>query len=301
MIIAFHGPNTYRSRQKVKELFNEYRSKYGAALTVLRIDADEDDFSALKLLLEAQSLFSDRKLILVLYAFSGTRAGEMLLGEDELSSASDSKDAMLILWDGALGAEAKKRLAQWKPYVTKMQEYKELVGVQLQKWIQEEATARGARLTNTDVAHLMTLKGDGWAIVNELEKMAVAAEKEARDKESKERTIFELGDAFIQNPRSALPILYRLIEKGEDEFGLFAYLANHLRTLLIVKGYQEQGLAVAAHHNIHPFVAKKAAYAVRTIPFGRLRDTLLRFFEEDVAIKTGGSTPRESLMRILMG
>lgn len=301
MIIAFHGPNTYRSRQKVKELFDEYRTKYGDALDVRRIDADEEDFSVLKSLLESRSLFSSKKLIMVSYVFSGKRAGEMELGKDLLQFASESKDVMLILWDGVLAADDKKRLAQWKPFFSKSQEFKVLTGVQLQKWVQEEAGKRGVQVASAKTAYLTSLKGDSWAIVNELEKMAVAVEDDTRAGAPKERTVFELGDAFIQNPRSALQILHNLIERGEDEFGLFAYVASYLRTLLIVKGCQERGRNVAVSHNIHPFVAKKAASLVRNIPLGRLQDLLRRFFEEDVAIKTGGSTPKESLMRILMG
>lgn len=111
--------------------------------------------------------------------------------------------------------------------------------------------------------------------------------------------IFRLGDTFFSSQREALRDLLHLLHRGHDDFNLFSYLANHARTLLIVKDYTDKGKPVLSSLGLHPYVIKKAAMLVRLLPIHHLHNALVRFFEEDYRIKTGALKPKDSLLRSL--
>lgn len=112
--------------------------------------------------------------------------------------------------------------------------------------------------------------------------------------------IFHLGDTFFSSPREGLRALLELLHQGHDEKNVFAYLANHLRSLLTIKTYAEKNQPLPSSTGIHPYVAKKAALIIRQHTVSSLTDLLKRFFREDVKIKTGLSKPKESLLHILL-
>lgn len=114
-----------------------------------------------------------------------------------------------------------------------------------------------------------------------------------------DKAIFKLGDVFFTSPKEARRHLLALLTSGHDERHIFSYLANQARTLLLVKSYMEAHEPIPTHHKIHPFVIKKASAAVRGFPMDKLRQTLQDFFEEDLRIKTGLSTPKDSLLRLI--
>lgn len=116
-----------------------------------------------------------------------------------------------------------------------------------------------------------------------------------------DKAIFKLGDVFFTSPKEARRHLLTLLASGHDERRIFSYLANQARTLLLVKSYMEAREPVPAYHKIHPFVVNKASAAVRGFSTADLRQTLQGFFEEDLRIKTGSSTPKDSLLRLLTG
>jgi len=63
MIYSLYGPDTYRSRQKLKEIIAEFQKKSGNALSLEKFDAEEDDFSKIVSAAENQSLFQEKKLV----------------------------------------------------------------------------------------------------------------------------------------------------------------------------------------------------------------------------------------------
>ena len=297
MILALYGPDTYRSRKKLNEIITEYRKKAGSNLNMHRLDAEEDDIRILKSLCETQSLFSSKKLIVVENAFSSGSNPDFL--KDTLLSVKDSQDVVVLLWEGELGAAAKKELPKIGKNASKIQEFKILQGEDLNRWIRFEARERNLALSPSEAAHLVSYGGDLWKITNELEKMMLGSPLRGGEEVWGDPTIFQLGDSFFTSKRGALHALHRLIDAGEDEFGLFAYLANHARTLYTIKFYSEKNRPIPSSQGIHPFVIKKASGLARPFPLERFKQLMFAFFEEDFKIKIGLSKPKESLISIL--
>ena len=296
MIYFLHGPDTYRSRKKLNEIIGEYRKKAGSHLNMYRLDAERDDLRTLKNLCEIQSLFSSKKLIVIENALSAGKDLEFLA--DVFSRVRESQDMVVLLWDGELNTAVKKGLSHIEKIASKIQEFKILQGEDLREWIRFEAHERNVALSPSELLWLASFGGDVWKITNELEKLLLTGKSSAGAQE-KELTIFNLGDSFFISKKDALHTFHRLIDSGQDEFGIFSYLANHLRTLYTIKFYSERNRPIPSSQKIHPFVVKKASALVRSLSLKRLARLMTNFFEEDVKIKIGLSRPKDSLVRIL--
>jgi len=299
MNYLLYGFDTYRSRKKLNEIIGAFTARAGTASSVHRFDAEESDIRAVKGALETDSLFATKKMVVVEYAISAIDDFESFLQLVERNVAR--KDSVLVIWDrGFSSADEKKHIAKLEPYCEKTQEFKVLEGESLKRWILEEAKQRGIILSREAMAPLVSYGGDLWRTANELEKLSLSALAGGRAA-TPETNVFLLGDTFFGNQRDALKNLLQHFERGEDDFAVFSYLANHTRTLCTVKNYLERNQAIPAVHKIHPFVAKKASGIARMLSGADLTAVFGRFFEEDHKIKIGLSRPKESLIRIRTG
>lgn len=115
MIYLLYGSDTRRSREKLNEIIAEYRKKYGD-LNIHKFDAEEDEEGKIKNVLEASSLFSPKKLV-VIRGLSGAPGKEVIFKIFE-----HLKDTIVVLWERELSRE---EFAQIRPYAVKVQEFKE--------------------------------------------------------------------------------------------------------------------------------------------------------------------------------
>jgi len=302
LIYLLYGPDTYRSRKKLNEIIEGYRAKAGSDFNFHRFDAEEDGLARLNGIVETSSLFGGKKLVVVEQALLQESFAALMGAIEKCAHGSDT---VLVLYHrGELDEDAKKQLGELKPHLTSAQEFRQLCGEALRRWIREEAALHGVRLERESFMHLASRGSDLWAIANELEKQALsrpARKTTARLGKGSAHTssIFMLGDTFFTAPRQALTTLLGLRLQGHDEFNLFSYLANHTRTLLTVKAYAGEDRPVPSAHGLHPYVVKKATVLVRQLSLAGLVAALHHFFEEDWKIKTGLARPHDALVRLL--
>ena len=296
MIYALYGSDTYRSRKKLNEIIEAYRQKAGADIDFHRFNAQEHDCANLKGIMATSSLFAQKKLVVVEYAF-GDRMESMLTHAKQWQ---DAKDQHLILCHETLDASAKKYLKLWTPLLTQSQEFGEMKGSTREAWICQEATLRGVILSPTDAHRITAITSDSWSAVQEIEKIAVGGQINSNANSIvKAASVFDLGDSFFTDKKQALHILHQLLERGEDDFGLFSYLTNRSRALVAIKQCTEQKKQIPTWLGIHPFVAKKTAALVYKLTLAQCAAFMINFFEEDSRIKVGLSQPKDSLVRIL--
>lgn len=297
MITLLIGSDTHRSRRRRRALIEEFRSYVPGGLLEV-VDAANTSDVTLKHIFDTQSLFIGGRMICIDNALSNSDGAEVI--RERIEQFSGDNDIHVLLWSEGVSAEEKKTARAIVPFCSRTERFEPLEGKDLMAWIAAEVRERGIDLAREDRDAVVSLAPDSWAMSALLDKIAVrpASERASADAQ-KQRTLFELGDVFFIHPRHAVALLYRLIEQGEDEFGIFGYLAGHARTLAAVKHSQESGRPLPPETKIHPFVFKKAQQAARSIPFLRLTAGITLFFEEDWRIKTGLSTPRDSLLVIL--
>lgn len=294
MIYALYGSDTYRSRKKMNQIIDAYRQKAGAFIDLHWFDASKDDFAELKSIMDVQSLFTLKKLVVVENAWGETMADM----KGYAKQWKEAKDQHLFLMHGALDASAKKNLKSWEPILAQSQEFEELTGGKKEAWIRGEAAERGVSLSSGQL-RAVCVTSDSWSAVQEIEKIAVG--EGGREEVMMSRpTVFDLGDAFFTDKKRALGILHRLLKNGEDEFGLFSYMSNRSRALVAVKQCAQEKRQIPSWLGIHPFVAKKTEALARLLTLTQCGAFVTRFFEEDWRIKVGLSQPKDSLVAMLM-
>lgn len=297
MIYTLYGDDTYRSRKKLRSIIEQYRIKAGSDFNMHRFDAQDDDLLNLKAIVGGNSLFPTKKLSIIEYAF----CERMAVLHPSGAQLAASKEQVIIMWDGALDSNKKKYLKIWEPFFIKAQEFNTLSAGNRQRWIMQEASERGIMLNDTDIKQLIQCTGDSWTLIQLLEKIATGVEMDAQTSlTGGAQNIFSLGDAFFSRNPQAIYILHELLGRGEDEFGLFSYLANRSRALVVVKVCEQEHKQIPSWLGIHPFVAKKTSHLVHNLSLAQCRAFAWRFFEEDARIKIGLARPSESLMSMLL-
>lgn len=118
MVYLLYGSDTQKSRQKLNEIIEEYRKKSGSGLGLYHFDAEETEPERVKETLEAGSLFSSKKLIVIKYFFESKWDRSKFY--KVLDGVKDNPDNIVILWDREVPEKEIKAIA---PYCKKIQEF----------------------------------------------------------------------------------------------------------------------------------------------------------------------------------
>ncbi|MBI4134605.1 MAG: hypothetical protein HY471_00655 [Candidatus Sungbacteria bacterium] len=292
MIYFLYGRDTYRSRQKLREIVLAYRKKNEGTFDLQRFLADRDDPMALSQVGKAQSLFLKKKLIVIERPSEGDEPAAKALKTFLRETGSDT-NIFVVIWDDkgekdGIG-EIKKIVG---PHAEKIVEYAPMTVLEAERWLGIFLEERALKLPESMRAALVAAYGgDTWKLANETEKVALGGEMAALLGETEER-IFSLTDAFLADTANALRALQRVRRSGMSDFLIFASVVGHLRALLMVADGENKAL--------HPFVVKKAKEKLKTIGIPRIKDAYERFFDEDKKIKLGLSDPHTSLVNLIL-
>lgn len=279
------------------DIVDQYREKYGADLRVHWFDAEEErDAGRIKEALGSGSLFSAKSMVVIERLCVVDPLFESV--RDVIAQSAGRKDMFVILWEAGSTHETRRRAEVCEKAADHMQEFEPLKGPALARWVNKEAGARGVELTDVVRSHIAAHGNDLWSVVNALEKSALVALSEHADSRVASSNVFALGDTFFTSPAEAAHHLFSLLAAGEKEHGLFGYLINHTRKLLLIRASAAGGRPMPA--DLKPFVIQKGLALVRRMPPGMLTNRLRQFYEEDWKIKNGLSTPRESLFSMLL-
>ena len=241
------------------------------------------------------SLFSAKSVVAVERLCASNVLFERM--RDMVSQSAGRKDILVILWEAGITHEMRRWAEVCEKAADHTQEFEPLKGPALARWINKEAATRGIELTDAVRSHVAAEGSDLWRVIGALEKSALVAPTDYAHHPAPSN-VFALGDAFFTSPAEAAHHLSSLLAAGEKEHGLFSYLVNYTRNLLLIRASVAGGRPMPA--NLKSFVIQKGLALVRRMPPGMLTSRLRQFYEEDWKIKNGLSTPRESLFTILL-
>ncbi len=300
MIIFLYGEDTYRMREKLKEIIERYKKIHKSGLNLKYFN----DFTNFKDEIRQTSMFKEKKLAVVTDVFTSSDFKEKFY---------QSKKDFLISEDIILIYEEKdfnknNSLFKFLKKNAKSQEFKFLTGQRLKTWIKKEFNKYEVKIDSEVLEKLIGYIGnDLWQMSNEIKKLAsFKNNKTVRTEDIEllvrskiETDIFKTIDAIAEkNKKQALNLLHKHLEKGDSPLYLLSMINYQFRNLLVVKDLIEKNKPyniILKRSGLHPFVVKKSYYQSQKFTFQELKKIFQKIFKADLDIKTGKIQPEIAL------
>ena len=292
MIFLLYGKEEYLAHRKLQEIWEAYRASGKTRFGAKRMQASELSLEELKNELESQSLFHEKKLLVLEDLFGQKQLKEHVLKLAEPLAKAPSV-ILVLLERGEISAS--DSLLKALQGLATVHEYKELDAVKLDQWIAKETKELGVDIAKEARLFLVQEAGhDLWRLSQELAKLAAFKRGETIEKKDVAAIIPEAalaGDIFVtldaiaaKNKTKAFNLIHRHIEKGESPIYLLSMFHFQIRSLLEAK---EQGFGRHA----------KLAAALSAEELKNMHWLLL---QTDCAMKTGQLDPEAALYVFLM-
>ena len=293
MIIFLYGPDSYRSRQKLREIIESYKKIHKSGLNLRYLNDSELNFQILEDTARQKTMFKEKKLLVLTDVFSNPEFKKEFLkkGQDFIESEN------IIVFHEENEISKKDSLFVFLKKNAKSQEFKLLTGQNLKKWARKQFKDSRAKINEETLDMLVMFVGNNlWQMANEINKLAsfkYGEEINVKDikllvKPKVEPGIFKTIDAIAsKDKKRALRLLKDHLKKGDSPFYLFSMINFQFRNLLIIKDVLEKNLSPFSSTKLHPFVIKKSCALSRRFQFLELKKIYQKIFEIDLNIKTG--------------
>ena len=318
MIGFLYGPDTYQSKQRLASLKKEFiRQKDQKGLSVSIIQAPNLTLDELRKAFLSTSLFTQKRLLIIEELLSGRLQKKDLEEKEELfkeiiriiKKTRQSKDNSLVFWDEEINEKqlnsSQKRLYQLLKKEKYSEEFKQLKGFELKKWIKKQVSQQNMQIENQALDLLINIYGNNlWFLKNELDKLIAWQLSSEQPKKicfsdaqnltlpKIEQDIWRLIDALGQrNKIQALKILSDQFKQGADISKIISLLAHQYRTILRIKSYLKthrvlNQYQVAKALSLHPFVCQKGLAQEKNYTLGELKKTYQQLLKIDLLRKT---------------
>jgi len=308
MIYFIYGEDSYRSKKKLEEMILGYKKIHQSGLNLVYIDAGEKDFNDFYGNLKINSMFTEKKLIVLKNIFSDKKFQEDF--SKNIKDLENIKDIVVVYEDE--NPDQRVKLFKDLQKCAKCQEFSRPSPAILKKWAMEEFEKNKVKIS-PDALDLMVsfVGGDSWKMASEINKLSdyrmgssiKREDVEMLVKPSIENDIFKTIDALAsKNKKQALFLLHKHLENGDNPLYLLSMIAYQFKNLLIIKEFQEArqpyGL-IAKKSGLHPFVVQKSFYLCNQFSMGQLKKIYQKIFQVDSDIKTGKIEPELALDLLL--
>ncbi|MBI2098234.1 MAG: DNA polymerase III subunit delta [Candidatus Wildermuthbacteria bacterium] len=314
MIFFLYGPDTYRARQKFKEIQEKYQKTYLHAVHVQYFDCAHTELQDAKNALESISMFEQKKLLIFQNVFANSALEEFLF--ERRKRLAESTQHIIILFEVAENkTKNSSKFFSWLKKNAKQQEFLLLSPAKLKLWISQEFERYGFKAAPQAQEALARAAGsDLWRLSNEIRKIAawkrstqntsarLDSSRQVRESDvallvnSQEETdVFAMVEAAAQKDRKrALNLLYRHLQKGDPPSYLSSMLQYQFRTLLQIRDMAERKLSYGAmlqKTKLHPYVLKKGMQIAQNFSLSELKSIYEKLFILEKQLKTGKGEP----------
>ncbi len=316
MIIFLHGPDSYRSRQRLKFYREGFKKKYDPqGLNIEVLEGEKLKLEEFRNKLGNQGLLVKKRLVIVEELIGKNKAKKI---QEEITAYLKenrlSEDEILIFWEEDLSggwSKGKKKsgatgkLVKYLQKEAKMEEFELLTGHKLSAWAEREFNKKRGRIEKPALNLLVALVGSNlWQMNNEIEKLINYKKGKIIDKEDVsmfvkakyDTDVFKLTDMIAEKKgKAALKLIRDQIMSGENELYLLAMLTRLFRILVQVKEVSKEEnnhYTIASRLKLHPFVAQKSLAQVNNFTLNELKEIYGKLLEIDLKIKTSQTDPR---------
>ncbi len=295
MLILLYGEDTYRSRQKLKEIVGKYEAKHESGLSLAIFRDGDLNLDKIREKIEAVSMFDEKKLIILENLFQNKKNQEDFFNYAKKIKLKDNQDIVIVIHQ-----EGKLAVSPFKNKLSMLEAFNSLEGVNLANWVKKEFEKNNIQVNPEVIKKLTAYVGkDLWQMSSEINKLAsfgkdkkiVEEDVDLLVKASFDTNIFKTLDALAEkDKKTALKLIHQHLNQGEDEFYLFSMLVYQVRTLLKLKDLIEKGTPyynLAKKSGLHPYVVKKSSSQLRNFSLEGLKKIYQRLSEIDFGLKVG--------------
>lgn len=301
-VITLTGPNDYECSRQLAALTTAFRERYGD-LGMERLVGGETSPERLSDALGALPFLAERRLVVLLEGSDNkwwTQKAETLL--KDLPESTE-----LICFEPKLD----RRTAYYRLLKAKsdFQEFNELEGPALNRWLCEEATRLGGQLSSATADYLITRLGaDQRLLASEINKLVIYNPNVSRDsierltEPTPQSSIFALLDAAFNGQVARLLQLYReqRAQKVEPP-KIIAMLSWQLNLLALVKTAGTRSPAqIAAAARLSPYALSKSQTIARRLSLSELKEIVRQLVSLDRRLKTRAVDADEAVQYFLL-
>lgn len=308
MILFLYGSDTYRSRQKLKEIVCHYQKTHKTGLNLKYFDLKEKNFQDFKDSLAPMPMFAEKKLFILFEAFSNPGFKQAFL---KWAKEKGEKDNIVVFYEAG-SPPSNDLLFKFLKEQGKTQEFALLSGLKLKNWLKKEISKYQAAISPAAVDKLVEFVGDDlWQMNQEIKKIA-AYTKDIGEEDIKllvkakiDTDIFKTIDAIAQkDKKTALALLRQHLDKGDNPLYVLSMINFQFRNLLSIKDLIERGnpwQTIFQQAKLHPFVIKKCLKQAERFTLDELKRIHHRIFQTDLDAKTGRIEPETALDLLITG
>ncbi|HOC53673.1 MAG TPA: DNA polymerase III subunit delta [Candidatus Pacearchaeota archaeon] len=290
MIIFLFGEDTYRLKEKLREIIEEYKKKNTSGFNLRFLDAKEILFDDFKSELLSISMFKEKKLVVLSNIFSASKFKEDFLERGEPLFGSEN---ILIIYEPG-NVSQKEKLATFLKKKAKTEEFKFLRTDQVKRFIKKKLEQK--EISDDALSLLIDFcSNDLWKISKEIEKLINYSKSKILKEDIEllvspvyDNNIFETIDAIAKKEKKkAIKLLKRHIEDGDSVPYLLTMIAYQLKNIISVKSSKKVAM--------NPFVLSKSLSQANNFSIEELKALYEKVAFLDADIKTGRVNPEFAL------
>lgn len=313
MIYFLYGKDSYRSREKLKEIIESYKKVHKSGLSLSFFDFKEKgkemDFSRISGEFNQVSMFQEKRLVVLYDPFESADFKKKFL--DESKNLLKSSDLIVIYSESDV--DQRDGLFKFLAKNAKCQKFEPLAGIKLKNWATKEFEKYEAKTEPFVIEKLLVRTGsDLWQLSNEVKKLACFKKGgcvSLKDidlfiRPKIESDIFKTIDAIaLKNKKEALSLVHKHIENGDSPVYLLSMINYQFRNVLNIRDLMEKRYpfsSISQKSGLHPYVVKKSYFQAQSFSIGNLKDIYQKIFQADLDAKTGKAGAEEALDMLIM-
>lgn len=317
MIIFLHGPDTFRSRRKLKQIKDKFIKEIDkSGLNIETLDGATLETSEFEKAVSTPSFLAEKRLVIIENLISKNKGQKIQKEILETLSKNGLKDTIIVFWEeGPNGSKYKSKTSTRRSNLLlarlKKEKYAQEFNLMTENEVYHFATAeikdRGGNIEAQALRSLTDLVGNNlWQMSSEIDKLVAFAKNKpitVDDIQNLVKTkldddIFKLTNALGQkNKKMALKLISDQLKNGTSPIELLSKIIWQFKNLLSVKSFiEENGDGYASNRltyqlGLHPFVIKKTLSQVRSHDLSDLKKNYQHLLKIDYKLKTSQINP----------